>query len=274
MECDQAGLGPRCLARHANITTVFDNRTAAAAVAAAAKQADVTLGALVDVNVAQDRTGVEPGTPGADLAEYVAGLPNLRFDGLQGYEGNLQHVYDPQERRARCDEAMGKLLATRGAIEARGLPVRVVSTAGTGTCAIAAAHDGVTEVQPGSYIFMDADYLSVGGLPFELSLTLLTTVISRPRRGVAIVDAGFKSISTDAGMPKVKGVSQTVYKPHGDEHGRLESPSDDLLPALGGVVELVPSHCDTTVNLHDNFFVVREGRVQAIWTIAARGRVS
>jgi len=262
------------LARHANITTVFDNRTAAAAVAAAAKQADVTLGALVDVNVAQDRTGVEPGTPGADLAEYVAGLPNLRFEGLQGYEGNLQHVYDPGERRTRCDEAMGKLLATRRAVEARGLPVRIVSTAGTGTCAFAAAHEGVTEVQPGSYIFMDADYLSVGGLPFELALTLLTTVISRPRRGVAIVDAGFKSISTDAGMPRVSGDGGLVYKPHGDEHGRLESPNDDVLPALGGVVQLVPSHCDTTVNLHDNFFVVRDGRVQAIWTIAARGRVS
>jgi len=264
----------RSLARHANITAVFDDRRTAAAVAAAVKQADVTIGALVDVNVGQDRTGVEPGAAAADLAEYLAGLPNLRFEGLQGYEGNLQHVYDPDERRARCDEAMEKLLATRRAIEARGLPVRVVSTAGTGTCAFAAAHHSVTEVQPGSYIFMDSDYLSVRGLPFELSLTLLTTVLSRPRRGVAIVDAGFKSISTDAGMPKVKGVSQTVYKPHGDEHGRLESPDDDLLPGLGSVVELVPSHCDTTVNLHDNFFVMSGGRVQAVWTIAARGRVS
>jgi D-serine deaminase-like pyridoxal phosphate-dependent protein len=261
------------LARHANITTVFDNRAAAAAVSAAARGVDVTLGALVDVNVAQDRTGVDPGTPGADLAEHIAGLPNLRFEGLQGYEGNVQHVYDASERRRRCDEAMGKLLATRRAVEARGLPVRIVSTAGTGTCAFAAAHEGITEVQPGSYIFMDADYLAVGGLPFELSLTLLTTVISRPRRGVAIVDAGFKSISTDAGLPKVRD-ADIVYKPHGDEHGRLESPDDDALPPLGSVVQLVPSHCDTTVNLHDNFLVVRDGRVQAIWSIAARGRVS
>jgi D-serine deaminase-like pyridoxal phosphate-dependent protein len=262
------------LAGHAQITVVVDDRRNASMISTAASQGDGTLGVFVDVNVGQNRTGVEPGAAAADLAEYVAGRPNLRFDGLQGYEGNLQHIYDQEERRQSCEKAMGQLLATRSAVEARGMAVRVVSTAGTGTCAIAAAHRGVTEVQPGSYIFMDSDYLAVNGLPYELSLTLLTSVISRPRRGVAIVDAGFKAISTDAGLPKVKNLSNLEYKPHGDEHGRLESMVDDLLPSLGDVVELVPSHCDTTVNLHDQFFVTRNGRVQAVWPIAARGRVA
>jgi D-serine deaminase-like pyridoxal phosphate-dependent protein len=224
--------------------------------------------------VGQNRTGVDPGDAAATLARHVAGLPNLRFDGLQGYEGNLQHIPDQAERERRCREAMAKLVATRRTIERDGLPVRVVSTGGTGTCAIAASYDEVTEVQPGSYVFMDSDYSRVEGLPFELALTVLTTVISRPRAGVAIVDAGLKAISTDAGIPRTHGLRDVEYKPHGDEHGRLEAPRDELLPKVGEVVELVPSHCDTTVNLHDSFIVVEDGRVQAVWRIAARGRVA
>jgi D-serine deaminase-like pyridoxal phosphate-dependent protein len=262
------------LARHVDVMVVVDAAEPASRLATLARDAHVELGVLVDVNVGQNRTGVEPGGAAVELARHVAGLRHLRFEGLQGYEGNLQHIVTGAERERRCREAMDKLVATRRAIEQHGLPVRVVSTGGTGTCAVAATYDEITEVQPGSYIFMDADYGRVEGLPFELALTVLTTVISRPRRGVAIVDAGLKAISTDAGIPQPKALPGVTYRPHGDEHGRLEAERDEALPGIGDILELVPSHCDTTVNLHDSYVVVEQGHVQATWAVAARGRVA
>src|SRR5207249_3595915 len=125
-----------------------DAAAPAAALSAHAQEARVELGVLVDVNVGQNRTGVDPGDPAVDLARYVAGLANLRFEGLQGYEGNLQHIVKEPEREQRRREAMTKLVATRDAIQRCGLPVHIVSTGGTGTAAIAATYDQITEIQP------------------------------------------------------------------------------------------------------------------------------
>jgi D-serine deaminase-like pyridoxal phosphate-dependent protein len=262
------------LVRHAELLVVVDDAANAAELSAAASAAGLTLGVLVEVNVGQERCGVEPGAPAAELAARVAAMPGLRFEGLQGYEGNLQHVRDPAERRQRCLASMERLIASRRAVEARDLPIRIVSTAGTGTHAIAGEVEGVTEVQPGSYIWMDCDYLGVEGLPYEGGLTLLTSVVSRQRRGAAVVDAGWKSITIESGLPVVKGDSALTYAPAGDEHGKLLSDDESRLPPLGAKVELVPSHCDTTVNLHDQLFALRAGRVEAVWPIPARGRVS
>lgn len=258
------------LARQAEVIAVVDDAANAADLAAAARSAGIELAVLVEVNVGQERCGAVPGEPAAELAARVASLDGLRFEGLQGYEGNLQHVRDPAERRARCLASMELLIATRRAVEARGLTPRIVSTAGTGTHAIAGEVPGVTEVQPGSYVWMDCDYLSVEGLPYEGGLSLLTSVVSRQRPGVAVVDAGWKSITIESGMPIVKGDSGLTYSPAGDEHGKL---AGDALPPLGARVELIPSHCDTTVNLHDQLFAMRSGRVEAVWPIPGRGRV-
>lgn len=258
------------LARHAWVMVVVDDAANAEELSRAARAAGVELRALVEVNVGQERCGVAPGAPAAELAERVARLEGLRFEGLQGYEGNLQHVRDPAERRARCLESMARLLESRRAVETRGLAVAVCTTAGTGTHEIAGVHEGVTEVQPGSYIWMDADYGQVQGLPYESGLTVLTSVISRQRPGAAIVDAGQKAVSMDGAVgTRVKG-GALAYAPMGDEHGKL---TGEPLPALGETVELVPSHCDTTVNLHDELHVVRRGRLEAVWTIAGRGKV-
>ena len=262
------------LARHAEVLVVVDDAANAGELSRAATAAGLQLGVLVEVNVGQERCGVPPGGPAAALAATVADLPGLRFAGLQGYEGNLQHVRTVEERRARCLASMAQLLESRRAVEARGLAVGICTTAGTGTHEIAGEHPGVTEVQPGSYIWMDADYLQVQGLPYQGGLTVLTTVISRQRAGAAIVDAGQKAISQDGqGGPQVVG-GTLRYAPMGDEHGKLTSVSGDELPSLGDVVQLVPSHCDTTVNLYDHLHVVRDGRLEAIWRIAGRGKVT
>jgi D-serine deaminase-like pyridoxal phosphate-dependent protein len=237
-------VGPRkiarllALSRHASLINVVDDAGAAAALSAAFEREGLVLDVLVDVNVGQDRTGVEPGEPALSLARRVMDFPGLRLRGLQGYEGHLQHVYDEAERTEACRAAMRKLSETTRLIREDGLPVEIVTTAGTGTHRIAGEIPEVTELQPGSYVVMDSDYGRVKGLDFA--------------------------------NPVVKDLPGVTYTPGGDEHGKLALQGGPK-PKLGDKVELIPSHCDTTVNLYDHYHVVRDDRVEAIWPIAARG---
>ncbi len=256
------------LAGRAPVTTVVDDADAAATIARAARAAGLVIDALVDVNIGQDRCGVMPADAGA-LASAAASLQGLRVRGLQAYEGHLQHVYSETERRARWRETADRLLAAREAIARAGVGPEIVSTAGTGTCAFAAELAEVTELQPGSYPFMDCDYARVEGLPYEVALTVLTSVVSRRRGDTAVIDAGWKAITVESGMPVVKDRPGLEYTPAGDEHGFLRGAR--LTP--GDKLELVPSHCDTTVNLHDRYICVRGGTVEALWPIAGRGRI-
>jgi D-serine deaminase-like pyridoxal phosphate-dependent protein len=188
---------------------------------------------------------------------------------MQAYEGHLQHVYHVAERRTKWRECAGRMLEARAAILKRGLALEIVSTAGTGTCAFAAELPEVTELQSGSYPFMDSDYAQVEGLPYESSLTVLSSVVSRQLADTAVIDAGWKALSTDSGVPTVKGRPELSYTAKGDEHGAVWGAR--MIP--GERIELIPSHCDTTVNLFDEFVCVREGVVEAVWPIAARGRI-
>lgn len=257
------------LARSARVTAVVDSREGADWLSAAATAEDARVDVLVDVNVGQDRTGVEPADAAA-LAAHVAKLPSLALRGLQGYEGHLQHVYDLAERTRRSAECQARLAEACDALRRAGLPTDIVSTAGTGTYLLAGRHEHVSELQPGSYVVMDADYARVEGLPFEIGLVVLTTVIGR-YPGRVIVDAGFKALSTDAGLPVVEALPGARYAPAGDEHGALTGEGVADL-RVGDRLEIFPSHCDTTVNLHDEFVVLRDGTVEDVWPIAARGR--
>jgi D-serine deaminase-like pyridoxal phosphate-dependent protein len=225
---------------------------------------------LIEVNVAQDRCGVAPGDV-LPLADRVHTLERLRLVGLQGYEGNLQHVRDEAERRALCDAAMGRLQVAVDSLNG----VEVVTTGGTGTAEFCAAHDFVTEVQPGSFVFMDADYLDTGGVPYAPALVALSTVISRPAPDRAVVDAGLKTLSNDSGAARLADAPGWQYHHAGDEHGVL-TPSGDAerrALAVGDRVSLLPSHIDTTVNLHDVLYAHRGGAIEAAWPVAARGKV-
>ena len=256
------------LRRRADVMVTVDDMDVARALSDAMRAAGLTLDVLVDVNVCQERTGVAPEAAG-ELAACVASLGGLRLKGIQAYEGHLQHVYQEAERRAKWRECADRMLAAREDILRRQLPVEIVSTAGTGTCAFAAELPEVTEVQAGSYPFMDCDYARVEGLPYEPALTVLASVVSRQRGDTAVVDAGWKALSTDGGMPVVKGRPELQYAPKGDEHGGVKGAR--LVP--GDRLELVPSHCDTTVNLYDEYVCVGRGTVEAVWPITARGRI-
>ena len=256
------------LRRRADVMVAVDDVDVARALSEAMRGAGLRLDVLVDVNVGQERTGVPPSLAG-ELAAGVASLDGLRLRGVQAYEGHLQHVYKQNERRLKWRQCADLMLAAIDQVRGRGLPVDIVSTAGTGTCAFAAELPEVTEVQAGSYPFMDCDYANVQGLPYEVALTVLSSVVSRQRGDTAVVDAGWKALSTDSGMPVVKDRPELEYLPKGDEHGGGRGAR--LGP--GDRIELVPSHCDTTVNLHDEYVCVRKGVVEATWPIAARGRI-
>jgi D-serine deaminase-like pyridoxal phosphate-dependent protein len=265
------------LARSARIAACVDDPAHVAALAAAAREFDVTLSVLVEVNMGGDRCGVEPGEPALRLAEAIGRSARLAFGGLQAYHGSAQHLRSFAERRTAIGQAIERAGRTRALLEANGIACPVVTGAGTGSFMLEAASGVYDELQCGSYVFMDADYgrnLDEDGQPtrqFEHSLFVWTTVMSRPTDDRAIVDAGLKALSVDSGMPLVHGIDEAEYSRASDEHGKLlvKRPSNRL--RIGDKVKLVPGHCDPTVNLYDWYVGVRNGRVEALWPVTARG---
>lgn len=273
-------VGPRKLERlaallrdHPKIKIVLDSLEGARAISAALSSAGLGVDALIDVNVGQNRCGVRP-EHAVRLATEIRALRGIRIVGVQGYEGHLQHGRDLEARRSACDLAMVGLTQVVTDLERAGFQIEIVSTGGTGTYAFCAHHRRVTEVQPGSFIFMDTDYLDTPGLAFKSALCVHTTVISASR-GRVIVDAGFKSLSTDSGFARPAMLSGWSYSPAGDEHGLLEANPDSGADRLniGDRVALIPSHIDTTINLHDRYFAHRDGVLETVWPISARGKM-
>jgi D-serine deaminase-like pyridoxal phosphate-dependent protein len=261
-----------------DVKAVVDNEQNATDLSAAALAAKRRLKVAIDCNVGQNRTGL--GTPEevVALAQAIAKLKGLEFIGLQGYGGNNQHVVGFENRKTRAVASNEKVVAARQALEKAGFTIQMVSVGGTGSYNIDADYPGVTEIQPGSYVFMDAHYNKIGGRDkpefseFGNSLSVLTTVISRAVAGRAIVDAGIKALSTDESPPEPLGLTGATYGAAGDEYGalRLQNPSREL--KVGDQVQITPGHCDTTVNLHNVFFAVRKGVVEHVWPIEGRGR--
>jgi D-serine deaminase-like pyridoxal phosphate-dependent protein len=259
--------------RHPEVKTVVDSLAGARAIDRAAGESGVRVKILLDVNVGQNRCGIEP-EAAAEFARTLERYPNLELVGVQGYEGHQQHVRDPLERRRLTGIAMERLAFAVSSIRDLGVPVPIVTTGGTGTGAFCAEHGVVTEVQPGSFIFMDSDYLATGGLPYASALSVLTTVISAPSSDRVIVDAGNKALSMDSGFAQPRDLAGWSYAPAGDEHGTLtREPGVGSNLAVGDRVELIPSHIDTTVNLHDEYVVIRDGVLEDRWPILARGKI-
>ncbi len=267
------------LAREATLAVCVDDAENIDALDAAASRAGAALDVLVEVDVGAHRCGVAPGRPAVELARRVDAAKALRFAGLQAYQGRAQHLRDYAQRRAAVDAAVDAAGKTVTLLGEHGLECRSVTGAGTGTYRFEAASGLYNELQAGSYIFMDADYANnhgEGGGPFDEfqhSLFVYTTVMSAPARGRAVVDAGLKASSVDSGLPSVHGMPGVEFVAASDEHGTLEFGSGESGPSLGDKLMLIPGHCDPTVNLYDWYVCVRDGRVQALWPIVARGAV-
>jgi D-serine deaminase-like pyridoxal phosphate-dependent protein len=260
------------LAKHSDIMVAVDSPENVRHLAESARAKGVRLNILIEVDVGNNRCGTPPGEPTLRLARDVASHESLNLRGLLGYEGFCQNIRDMNEREDKTKEAMGKLVSTRELLEGKGFDMEIVSAGGTGTHMITGRYPGVTEVEAGSYVFMDATYSQVEGLEnFGHALTILTTITSLPRPGVAICDAGLKTVTTEFGLPPIVGVEGVVYERASEEHGRLRVETGTGL-RVGGKIELLVTHCCTNTNLYDRFHCLRDGRLEAVWNIAARGR--
>ena len=265
------------LARDVRLSVCVDDADNVRALSDAAVCYGANLDVLVEIDVGAGRCGVAPGAAALELARTVASAPGLVFAGLQAYHGPAQHTRVYVERSTHIAGAIRHTEQTRELLSGHGLPCRVISGAGTGTYLLEAAGKVCTELQAGSYIFMDGDYAknrAADGGPFgefEHSLFVRTTIMSRPTAERAVVDAGLKAIGVDAGMPDVSGVQGARYIRASDEHGivRLEGSVQGI--SIGERLNLIAANCDPTVNLHDWYVGVRNGRVETLWPISARG---
>ena len=260
--------------QHHQIRIVVDSMEGSNAIndALAASGIERQIQVLIDLNVGLNRTGVVPGEPTLALAQHISGLKHLKLIGVHGYEGHLQHVHGREEREEKCRTAMKVLSNTAEHLRREGFNIHTITTGGTGTSEFCATSPGINEVQPGSFIFMDTDYRNAIGRSFSNSLTILSTVISKPEPNRVVIDAGLKSLTTDSGFAEPKNLDNMTYTPMGDEHGSLRWESGQEL-SIGDRVEMIPSHIDPTINLHDIYYAHRNGVIEEIWPVAARGKV-
>jgi D-threonine aldolase len=261
------------LARRARIGVCVDHPDNVAALAASGANLEV----YIELEVGMGRCGVPPGEPVLALARAIGAHRNLRFAGLQAYHGRAQHFRSTAERRAAIEGAARAVRVTEELLNKHGIECPIVTGAGSGTYMLEVENGAWNEIQPGSYIFMDVDYGKnewAAPLPrFEQSLFVLTTVMSTPALNRAIVDAGLKASSIDSGMPSVWQRDGYNYAKASDEHGLLDLAAHAKAPRLGEKLLLVPGHCDPTVNLYDWYVCVRNGFVEHLWPITARGAV-
>jgi len=260
--------------KYPKIRIVVDSEVGASAINDALEKSGIPepITTLIDLDVGLHRTGVKPGEPALALARHVGGLKHLNLIGVQGYEGHLQHLHDYEDRKKQCLESMAILTGTADAFRKAGHNIEVVTTGGTGTAEFCASVPGVTELQPGSFIFMDVDYRNAVGSFFSHSLVLLSTVISQQGPRAVTIDTGLKSLTTDSGLAECKD-SRYEYGVLGDEHGSLMWEEGTPALSVGDRVEMLPSHIDPTVNLHDFYYAHRNGVIEEIWPVDSRGKV-
>ena len=265
------------LARRARIGVCADNPANIEELSVEAQSFGVELRVLVEIDAGVGRCGIEAGEPAAKLAKLIDELPGLTFGGLQAYHGGAQHLRTLAERRTAIAGIVDKVNQTRAALQHAGLPCLEVTGGGTGTYRLEMESGVYTELQCGSYIFMDADYgrnRDDDGQPyrrFAQSLFVYATVMSRPARDRAIVDAGLKAISIESGPPLIHDQPALEYVFKGDEHGLIRLPASGHSLHVGDKLLLVPGHCDPTVNMYDHFVGVRNGWVESVWPITGRG---
>jgi D-serine deaminase-like pyridoxal phosphate-dependent protein len=260
------------LAAYTQVMVAVDNPENASELARAALAKGVRLRVLIEVDTGMERCGVLPGAEAVDLARRIMDQPGLRFEGLMGYEGHAVMLMDPDQRRQVTEDSLCQLVGTAELLRNNGIPVPIVSSGGTGTYFITGAYPGITEIQAGSYITMDGQYRQEVGIDFEYGLTLLATVISTRGADHAVIDAGQKAVTKDFGLPLVLDPPGWEVAGLSEEHGKLRRLAGPPLRA-GDRVKIVPNHGCTTINLHDEYAVVRAGVLEAVWPVAARGKV-
>ena len=263
------------LAKSARVLVCVDDLHNVADLSAAATTHGVNIECLVEIDCGAGRCGVQPGEAALKIAQKIESSPGLSFAGIQAYQGAAQHVREYAERRGKIEQATHMAADTLALLRRHGLDCAIVAGAGTGSYSFEAASGIYNEMQCGSYIFMDADYQRVLDAQghqiseFANSLFIWTSIMSKTRKEDAICDAGLKVMSVDSGLPVVYGCNDIEYTGCSDEHGVIADPGNRL--RLNDKLKLVPGHCDPTCNLHDWYVGIRNGKVECLWPVSARG---
>jgi len=254
----------------ARIIQVIDNIKHVNALAERLKKEKLSLEVLVEVETGQKRCGVQVGKELIELVKSIRSKEGLKFAGYQAYSGHLQHVHGYEKRKQMARDAVMPLVEFLAKEKDSDLKYEILSGGGTGTYD---AYEDMpfTELQAGSYLFMDADYKNAGA-DFRCALKVISTVISMPTPNRAVVDAGMKCLSIDSGMPTLESYPEVTYRSGGDEHGILDLPAGFSKFNIGQKLIFIPSHCDTTLNQFNKLYGVRKNVVEAEWVIQARGR--
>jgi len=262
-----------------DVMVVVDHPANVDALAAAAEKAGKPLTVIVDIDPGIHRTGVATPDGVVELVKKVVGLKSLKYAGVQFYCGSHQHILDFKERQEKIAERTEYLKGILAKLDAAGLKPGIITGSGTGTHYIDAKLGVFTELQVGSYVFMDHDYnvcdLRGADKPtFEQALQIDARVVSANTAGMVTVDAGLKAMATEKGPPMIlKGaVEGATTRFMGDEHLAVIAPEGQAAPAHGEQVILTPPHCDPTVNLYESFHVVQGDTLVDIWPVTARGR--
>ncbi|MBL8583619.1 MAG: DSD1 family PLP-dependent enzyme [Rhizobiaceae bacterium] len=264
----------RLVASGADISAVVDSALGVDLLGQAAENAGRRIGVLVDIDVGVGRAGCVEIADIVALAQRIRDIPQLEYRGVQAYWGNLQQVMPFAERRSRVEVQAERLRSILAVLREAGLAPEIVSGSGTGTHAIDGRLGLFTEIQAGSFLFLDSCYGSVptsdGEAAFEPSLYVAASVTTATRPGRVIVNAGLKAFATDNGkpMPMRGAPAGAAYRFMGDEHGALDF--DGATPPLGATIEFLTSHCDPTVNLHSAYHVVSGESVVDVWPVVGR----
>ncbi len=237
-----------------------------------ASKAGSRINVLIEVDVGMGRCGVAPGQSALDLTQSALTLPGIKFMGLQGYEGHAVDLRDEKERTEKIRAAVKLLVDTRRLLEKSGVQVNIVSGGGTGSYDIHGDVDGIDEVQAGSYALMDWWYTDICP-EFRQAMSILTTVISRPRPNIAIIDVGRKGCGAEWGPPRVKTIPDSkILSLNSEEHGTIQLPENaGEKVRVGDRIEIIPSHGCTTSNLYREFIAHRGGKVIDRWPIEGSG---
>jgi len=262
----------------AKIIVCIDDLDNVAELSAATQKHGTSLDCFVEIDCGAGRCGVVTSPAVVALAEAIDAAPGLRFAGIQAYQGAMQHIDKYEDRKLKLEVAIAQVKDAVEALKSAGLAPELVSGGGTGSYYFESNSGVYNELQCGSYAFMDADYGRIQDRDgnridqgeWENALFLLTTVMSHAKADKAICDAGLKVQSVDSGLPFVYGRSDVKYVKCTDEHGVIEDPQGVL--KINEKLRLVPGHCDPTCNIHDWYVGVRNGKVETLWPVSARGK--
>ncbi|WP_412565526.1 3-hydroxy-D-aspartate aldolase BhcC [Thalassobius sp. MITS945101] len=260
------------------IIVCVDDLANVAELSAAAQKHGTQLEVFIEIDCGAGRCGVTTTEAVVEIAKAVVAAEGLKFTGIQAYQGAMQHMDSYEDRKAKLDVAIAQVKDAVAGLKAEGIDCELVSGGGTGSYYFESNSGVYNELQCGSYAFMDADYgriLDKDGKridqgEWENAFFILTQVMSHAKVDKAIVDAGLKAQSVDSGLPMIFGRDDVEYVKCSDEHGVVADPDGKL--AVGDKLRLVPGHCDPTANVHDWYVGVRNGKVETLWPVSARGK--